>query len=337
MRSKILYIGNKLSNKGNTVTTIETLGLLLEKEGYTLYYASSKENQVVRMLDMIYKTIQYRTKVDYVLIDTYNTLNFWYAFIISQMCRWFKLKYVPILHGGDLPNRLRKSPKLSELIFKNAYKNSAPSGYLLEAFKNKGYAEIVFIPNTIELENYPFELRYDSSPQILWVRSLCDIYNPEMALKVFYEIKKEFPEATLCMVGPDKVNILPKLKELAKQLNLEVTFTGKMKKAEWVALSKNYSVFINTTHFDNTPVSVMEAMALGLPVVSTNVGGIPYLLEDHKTALLVDDNDVQAMVDGIKKLTNDPKFKDQMVQNALEMVSAFDWNAVKHKWNEILD
>lgn len=336
MKNSILYIGNKLAKTGNTVTTIETLGLLLENEGYTLYYASSKKNMVLRMFDMIFKTIQCRNKVDFVIIDTYNTLNFWYAFIISQLCRILKLKYIPILHGGDLPNRLRKDPKLSQMIFKNAYKNVAPSGYLLEVFSNKGYAEILFIPNTIEIDNYPFKIRHDKTPKLLWVRALTHIYNPEMAIKVFYEIKKSFPEAELCMVGPDKVNILPKLEALAKSLNLEVTFTGKMTKPEWVALSQNYNVFINTTHFDNTPVSVMEAMALGLPVVSTNVGGIPYLLENNKNALLVNDDDTEAMVLAIKQLTENIELKNKIVHNALELVEQFDWNKVKNKWHQIL-
>lgn len=336
MKSKILYIGNKLSKNGNTVTSIETLGLLLEKEGCKLYYASSHENKVLRLSEMLFKTFQYRDKVDFVFIDTYSTLNFWYAFLVSQLCRVLKLKYITKLHGGNLPHRLLNSPKLSKMIFKNAYKNIAPSGYLLEAFKNRGYAEILFIPNTIEIENYQFKLRQDSEPKILWVRSLSTIYNPEMAIKVFYEIKKEFPKATLCMVGPDLDNMLPKLKKMADDLNLEVTFTGKMKKSEWISHAENYTVFINTTHFDNTPVSVMEAMALGLPVVSTNVGGIPYLLEDHKTALLVEDDDVMAMVEGIKKLTIDVALKDEIVHNALKLVQQFDWKVVKNRWYEIL-
>ena len=81
MKSNLLYIGNKLSKHGYTVTSIETLGVLLEKEGYHLYYASSKKNKVIRLLDMIYATIKYRNRVDYVLIDTYSTKNFWKSIV----------------------------------------------------------------------------------------------------------------------------------------------------------------------------------------------------------------------------------------------------------------
>ena len=336
MKKNLLYIGNKLSQHNSTVTSIETLGLLLEKEGHNLFYASSKKNKVLRLSDMVYCTIKYRNKIDYVLIDTYSTYNFWYAFIISQLCRLLSLKYIPKLHGGDLPNRLERTPILSKMIFKNAYKNIAPSDYLLEAFKNRGFAELICIPNTIEIQNYSYKARIKYEPNLLWVRSLSEIYNPEMALKVLFEIKKEYPNAKLCMIGPDKDGILPRLKKIAKEKKLDVEFTGKLSKAKWIKLSEEYDVFLNTTHFDNTPISVIEAMALGLPVVSTNVGGIPYLLKNRETALLVDDNDVNGMVASIKELLNDKDLNEKLVSNALDLVKNFDWNIIKSKWLEIL-
>ena len=336
MKSNLLYIGNKLSKHGYTVTSIETLGVLLEKEGYHLYYASSKKNKAIRLLDMLYATIKYRNRVDYVLIETYSTKNFWYAFFVSQLCRVLNLKYLPKLHGGDLPNRILRSPKLCDMIFKNAYQNIAPSLYLLEAFSNKGYASIHYIPNTIELKNYPFKVRETIAPNLLWVRSFTSIYNPEMAILVFEELKKEFPQATLCMVGPDKDGTLLKMKALAKKKRLDVKFTGKLSKQDWIKLSEDYDVFINTTHFDNTPVSVIEAMALGLPIVSTNVGGITYLLENNKTALLVNDNDMIGMTTAIKKIISNSDLKHNLSSNAKQLVQEFDWNKVKNKWNEVL-
>lgn len=336
MKKSLLYIGNKLSGHNATVTSIETLGLLLEKEGYTVFYASSMKNKILRLSEMILRTIQYRNKVEYVLIDTYSTYNFWYAFIISQLCRMFSLKYIPKLHGGDLPNRLEKSPILSRMIFKHAYINIAPSDYLLEAFRNRGYARLICIPNTIEIQNYSFKSREKCTPKLLWVRSLSDIYNPEMALKVFFKIKKDFPDAKLCMVGPDKDGNKRKLKQMAKKMRLDVVFTGKLSKSKWVKLSEQYDVFLNTTHYDNTPISVIEAIALGLPVISTNVGGIPYLLKDRETALLVDDNDVDGMVKGIKELISDEDLKDKLVMNGLNLVQQFDWDIVKNKWLKIL-
>ena len=101
-----------------------------------------------------------------------------------------------------------------------------------------------------------------------------------MAVKVLQQLQKQYPSATLTMVGPDKDGSLQTTKDFAKSLGITVNFSGQLTKEEWWELASKHDIFINTTHFDNTPVSVMEAMALGLPVVSTNVGGIPYLLTD---------------------------------------------------------
>ena len=332
----LLYIGNKLSNHGYTSTSIETLGTFLESEGFNVYYASSKKNKAIRMIEMIIKTFQYAKKVDYVLIDTYSTKNFWYAFMVSQICRVLKVKYIPKLHGGNLPERIVKSKFFSDLIFNNAYINVAPSYYLYETFKNNGYTNLKYIPNTIELELYEDSVKEFKTPKLLWVRSFAKIYNPVMAVKVFLKIKKEYPEAQLCMVGPKKDESYSKTVKFAQKNNVEVIFTGKLTKPEWINLSKDYNIFINTTHFDNTPISVIEAMALGLPVVSTNVGGIPYLLEHNTNALLINDNDAADMTKQIKRILSEPHLAGSLSQNGKETVKAFDWELVKKQWIELL-
>lgn len=335
-KKNLLYIGNKLSKHGNTATSIETLGAFLEGEGYKVYYASSKKNKIVRMIHMIYKTFKRSKQVDYVLIDTYSTQNFWFAFIISQLCRILKLKYIAKLHGGDLPNRLSKSPFFCDMIFKNAYKITAPSGYLMNAFKVKYHNNIIYIPNTIEINNYPLVQKEYSVPKILWVRSFSSIYNPKMAIKVAANLKEKYPDVVLCMIGPDKENLIDECKKYAKKLNVDVEFTGKLSKKKWIKRSKEFNVFINTTHFDNTPVSVIEAMALGIPVVSTNVGGIPFLLNDSENALLVKDGDTEAMSQAIEKIMSNNQLRTLLITNGRTLVEEFDWSIVKQKWIDIL-
>ena len=105
-KRSLLYIGNKLSKKGTTVSTIDTLGSLLEREGLNVYSASSFKNKLIRILDMTFKTLRYSSRVSVVLIDTYSTNNFYYALTIAKLCRMLRIPYIPILHGGNLPERL---------------------------------------------------------------------------------------------------------------------------------------------------------------------------------------------------------------------------------------
>ena len=335
MNKTILYIGNDLTKSTRYTTTMDTLSYLLCDTGYIICKSSSKQNKVLRLLDMCIAVVHLRNKLDYVFIDTYSTSNFYYALFTSQLCRFFKLKYLPILHGGNLPYRLKKYPKFSSLVFNNSYKNIAPSGYLKYEFEQKGF-KTVLIPNVIPIHQYPFKERKKIAPKLLYVRAFAEIYNPTLAIEVLKELKNTYPKAILCMIGPDKDGTLEDVKQLINKyhLNESVEITGVLSKKEWHKKSENYDIFINTTNVDNTPISVIEAMALGLPVVSTNVGGMPYLIQHNEDGVLVEKNNPSAMTTEICKIVEENKYS--LAINARKKVENFDWNIVKSKWIEIL-
>lgn len=334
---KILYLGNNLSQKSKYETTNVVLSNHLKNEDYEVLLYSNKTNKVLRLLEMIFQLLKNSRHINFVLIDTYSTYNFYYAFVTSQISRFLKIPYIPILHGGNLPHRLDSSQKLSKLIFENAHKNIAPSKYLASEFLKRGY-DVQVIPNILDVKNYKLKKRAVISPKLLYVRAFAAIYNPKMAIHVLFELKKKYPLATLCMVGPDRDGSLAGVKKLVSKLGLEssVEFTGVLSKTEWHKKSEEFDVFINTTNFDNTPVSVMEVMAMGLAVVSTNAGGLPYLLDDENDALLVSKNDVNGMVNSVIKLLESNELVEKMTKNAREKVEKFDWYYVKHDWNKIL-
>jgi len=334
---KILYIGNRLTKHGFSLTTIETLGPLLEDEGFDMEYASDLRNPFFRLLDMILKVIRNRSKVAYVIIDTYSTLSFWGTWVVAQLCRILNMRYIPILHGGNLPWRLDHNQVSSSKIFRNSYCNVAPSNYLSDSFQSRGY-DTLMIPNSIEISKYDFRPSSEIKPRLLYVRAFHKIYNPTLAVKLVAELKKQDPETELCMVGPDKDGSMEECKQLVKDLGLSnsVKFTGKLSKEEWHKLARNYCIFINTSDFDNTPVSVIEAMSLGLPVVSTRVGGIPFLIKDKTHALLVEKNNVSEMKEAVSHLVDNPDVTLDLVNNARHLAENFDWTVVKNQWNDLL-
>ena len=149
-------------------------------------------------------------------------------------------------------------------------------------------------------------------------------------------LKEEGCDASLTMVGPDADGSLKNVRSLADSLDVRVEFTGKLPKKEWIELSKSHNIFINTTNFDNMPVSVIETMALGLPIVSTNVGGIPYLIEDKVDGVLVNPDSVPEFVSAIKKLLQNTNETHEMAKKARRKVEDFDWSVVKTKWFSVL-
>ncbi|SDS00729.1 glycosyltransferase family 4 protein [Gramella sp. MAR_2010_147] len=332
---KILYLGNKLEKHGFSPTSIDTLPALLKEEGYRVTAVSSVKNRPLRLLHML-ASVVIKRKADMVLIDTYSTSNFWYAILSAKLCKLFKTPYIFILHGGNLEKRFHASSEKILKIFRNARANVVPSYFLKEKLEKFQFRNMVFIPNSIDLSIYNFNERRALRPRILWVRALHKVYNPEMAILVLEKLLETYPNAELCMVGPQKDGSLKKLEEVVERKKLPVIFKGKLEKMEWIKLSKKYDIFLNTTSIDNTPVSVIEGMALGLPVVSTKVGGIPYLISDEENGILVPPNNPDEMVSAIQRLLTNPQLAEKLSINARKEAEKFDWNKVKYKWLELL-
>lgn len=338
---KILYFGNILSGHGYTPTVIESLSRLLNGGDIEVFTSSNKKNKCLRMIDMIFFFFRKKKNATAVLIDTYSTMNFWYAAVIAFLSYLTGIKYIPILHGGKLPERLDRSPYISKRIFTNSAINVAPSEYLCKAFCERGYTNTVIIHNFIDEKNYRAKIREQIVvPKLLWVRSFSAIYNPTMAISLLSQLKKRFPKATLLMIGGcnegnEWLNkTLSKVEELG--LSDSVEFTGKLSKEEWIARSEECNIFINTTNADNQPVSVIEAMALGFPVISTNVGGIPYIVTDGVDGMLVEPDDVNAMAECVCKLVDDSTLLRNITEKSLKKSESFYSNNVKMEWENLL-
>ncbi|MCW3106555.1 MAG: glycosyl transferase family 1 [Segetibacter sp.] len=337
MRRKIIYVDNFLTGHGHTPTTGTTVVKLFKQEGYTVIPTSNKQNKALRLADMLF-TIAANRRNSVVLIATYSTSAFHFAWACTLICRLFHIPYIPCLHGGNLPQRIKESPKEATQVFENSYMNVAVSGYLQKSMTDNGWRSLV-IPNNINIDAYPDKQRTCCSPQILWVRSFHNIYNPALAIRILHTLLKTYPSATLTMVGPDKDGSLEQCKALAKDLDVEkqVKFTGLLPRDEWVKLSAGCDIFINTTKFDNLPVSVVEAMALGMIVISTDVGGVPYLIENGQNGLLVPPCDEIAFTEAIDRVLNDQELSQKLSIAARQKAEEFDWNNIKISWNRLFN
>lgn len=331
-----MYLGNMLSTHGKTASVIELLSPKLSDFVRVKSY-SSKKAQLSRMIDMVWAIFSNRSDTSLVLIDAFSSRAFWYCYVVAQVCRFLKIPFIPILHGGDFPARLERSPKAARSIFSSAAVNISPSLYLKHHFTKANFP-VLYIPNFLEVDKYIVTKRSFSQPKLLWVRSFHRLYNPLLAIEVLALLKSEYPEASLCMVGPDKDGSLAEAKKLALELGLgdAVVFPGLLSKSDWIRESSKYNVFINTTNFDNMPISVIEAFALGFPVVSTNVGGLPYLIDDGVDGLLVPPHSVSGFANAIKRVVSDPTFANVLAFNARRKAASFDWKVVGKQWKDVI-
>lgn len=331
----ILYIGNKLERHGAAPTSVDILPDLLSEEGLQFKAVSHYQNKTLRLGDMLFSIFSHRKQLDMVLIDTYSTSNFWYAVMSGYCCRLLNLPYVFILHGGNLGQRFQKISERVLNIFRKAEFNIVPSKFLMEQLQVFRLGKIRFIPNAINLKDYLFKKRKNLRPRILWVRAFDEVYRPRLAIETVEILLKSFPATELCMVGPDKDGSLQRSFQYTEKHGLPVKFCGKLSKYEWAELSKEYDIFLNTSSTDNLPVSLLEAMALGLPVVSANVGGIPYLISNEQTGKLAS-GDASSLAAAIRDLLENPEKAEYISVKAREESEKYDWAKLKRFWIELL-
>lgn len=337
--NSLLLVGNFLSRSGRNPTTFESLPTRLREIGWEVVVTSHKQARVPRVMDMVITAWQKRNRYEVAHVDVYSGAALLWAEAVTWVLRHAGKPYILTLHGGNLPVFALRWPKRVYRLLNSAQIVATPSRYLQEQMK--AYCEgIRLIPYPLEISNYTFQLRQESKPMLIWLRAFCEIYNPTLAPKVVASLKSQFPGIHLIMVGPDKGDgSLQRTRQVAKSLGVQdaIKWTGGVPKDEVPIWLNKGDIFINTTNIDNTPVSVMEAMACGLCVVSTEVGGIPYLLKHEKDGLLVSPNKAEEMASAVARLLNDPDLSKTISSNARKKVEEWDWSVILPKWEELFE
>lgn len=333
---KILMISNFLSKYNFTRAYSEELALKLESLGYNILKTTKIKNRILKLFDIILSICKY--KYDLAIVDLFSHKAFVWGSISAFLLKLLKKRFFIVLRGGDLPEFCKKKEIITRKILNNGDYVISPSLYLKE--KMKDYRNnILYIPNAISIENYPFNLREHIDPNIVWLRAFHEKYNPILALKSYYLISKEYKNSHLCMIGPEKDGTLKKVKRFIEEKNLfqNVSIIEGIKKEEVPIYLKKYDIFINSTTTDNFPVSVLEAMALGLCVISTNVGGIKYLIENEKEGLLVPSGNEVKMAEAIRLLLKDKCLCKKISFNARKKAEEFSWEKVLPMWKDIIN
>ncbi len=315
---KLVYFGNKLSIHGRSKSVLETLEPLLGEFCDVKCY-SNKRNKFFRLSDMLFHFFKEGLQADIIMIDVYSTISFYFAFILAWVSSIFNKPFILFLHGGNLPERYVSSKRKVDYIFKRARSIVAPSGYLKTFFEKNGY-KVILIPNLIDLEKFGFQVRDFSTPRLLYLRGFGEIYNPLMNVRVVSELMDEYPGIQLAMLGSDIDGFLEKTYELIDCLKLgkHVKIFGKKSQEEWIKLSKGYNIMVSSPFIDNTPVSVIEGMALGLVIISTNVGGVKFLVDQKVDGILIPSDDHKAMANAVREVLSDSSLANCLLKNARE-------------------
>ncbi len=209
-----------------------------------------------------------------------------------------------------------------------------PSGFLQDIFRKFGF-DAVIVPNIINLDRFLRKTRIKTEkacePHLIVTRNLEPIYDIASAIYAFSLIRASIPAARLTVAGsgPERFALEHLVKDLG--LNGSVRFTGRLDNEMIPVLYQEADVMINPSLVDNMPISILEALASGVPVVSTDVGGIPFLVMHEKNALLVPPARPDAMAEAVLKVLNDPILANHLVNEGLKLAQEHAWPNVRER------
>ena len=339
MPPRVLLIGTFLSSSLRTRSPSEDLATRLQDCGWDVQVTSTRRARLPRLVDYLTTTWQRRHSYDVANVDVYSGSAFVWAEAVCAVLRAARKPYMLTLHGGNLPRFIGKWPGRVERLLAPAAAVVAPSRYLIEHVSHLR-DDVQLLPNAIDLPDYVFRERVRPAPNLIWLRAFHDIYNPSLAPEVLAKVAAHHPGARLTMVGSDKGDgSLQRARATIERLGLSerVAFPGGVPKSDVPNRLQEADIFLNTTNVDNTPVSVIEAMACGLCVVSTSVGGIPYLANDGVDALLVPPADPVAMAHAVERILTEEGLASALSRAGRCMVEPLDWKPVLAQWKELLD
>lgn len=316
----------------------EQLAVELSGRGWPVLLTSCKQGKLARLLDVVGTLWRRRREYAVAQVDVYSGRAFCLAEAACWTLRAAGKPYVLTLRGGNLPAFARRWPGRVRRLLASARAVTTPSRYLLEQMRS--YRDsLCLLPNALDVRAYRFRLRSRPAPRLIWLRAFHHLYNPTLAVEVLARLSETCPQAELTMVGPDKGDgSRQAVEQLARRRGLaaRVHLPGAVAKADVPGWLERADLFLNTTHVDNTPVSVLEAMACGLCVISTDVGGLPYLLRHEQDALLVPPDDAAAMTAAVRRVLDEPDLAERLSRGARAEAERFDWSAALEQWDQLL-
>ena len=235
-------------------------------------------------------------------------------------------------HSGEAEDHLRRSWIARTTLRRMTDMNVVPSPYLRDVFARFGIDAAV-VSNTVDRHEFAYRVRDGRQRPLtlLSTRNFEPNYNVACTLRAFARVQARFPDVSLMLVGSGSQEAT--LKALASALELRnVHFVGAVPPDRIAGCYASADVFVQTPAVDNMPLSILEAFASGLPVVSTAVGGVPAIVTDRVDGLLAPADDAEAVAARITELLQHPDFAQRLAATAASKCEHYDWRATRECW-----
>ena len=274
-------------------------------------------------------------KADCIHILSHSYLSFFlFTFPAVAVGKLLRKRVIIHYHGGAAEPFLRSWFWLARLALESADAVIVPSRFLASVFEKFDIATVE-VPNILELDAFPFRKRNPLRPRVIMARHLEPDYNAACGIRAFALLKSAFSDATLTIAGDgsERTDLISMCGELG--VKDCVSFVGNVANERMRVLYDQADIYLNSSRVDNQPVSILEAFACGLPVVTTAVGGIPYMVTHNEDALLAPDDDPAGLAAHMIALLRDPALGERLIRNARERIQEHSWERIYSKQRAI--
>ncbi len=242
--------------------------------------------------------------------------------------RFFGKRTILNYRGGEAEVFFIRWRGIVRPFVKMAHLIAVPSPFLQDVFSRYFNVSTHILPNLADLESFSFVERKTVQPVLIVSRQLERIYNHECILRAFSLIKNSYPHAKLNIAGAGSEE--GRLRELVDQLDLQdVIFLGALTHDQLARVYDESSIMVNASLADNFPGSLLEAFMCGLPVVTTSVGGIPWMVKHEVSGLLVSSDDHVSLAAAVEKLIECPDLAFELARNARQKAESYRWEEIK--------
>lgn len=325
---KVLLICNYKPGVGGISGQVEILQRKLREEGHTADIFSTK-GSISWRLGLICRLRKTVCSYDVLHIHCCSGWGFLPAVVGVTVRRRLKKRVVLTYHGGGGERFFDKHTRLVKHYLTRTDTNIVLSGFLASVF-DKHHLPYTIIPNIIELDESHYRERASIQPNFICIRAHEPLYNIPCILRAFQKALTELPEATLTLVGGGSQH--EALLALTEDMGLKnVTFTGRVDNKEIYQHLDKADVMLSAPTVDNMPVSLLEAMNAGLLVISSNVGGVPYMIEDNKTGYLFSSDDSDALASLMIQVVQQPSESLSIIRNAHRAVDVYRWENIREQ------
>lgn len=331
---KILIVGNYTKSIGGISGQIEILLKRLPECGFDVELFNYKAGFIKRLF-LFVRLLFKGKRFDIFHLHGCSFFGFLPIIVGVFAARVLHKKVIVTYHGGGLEEFMLKYKCFILFVLRKANLVTVPSDYLYQQLINKN-VKVIVLPNIIRADNVKFTLRNVFRPFFIVTRSLEDTYNVELAINAFGLIKKDHPSAKLFLVGDGSRK--QQLEELVMKKKItDVEFVGRVSNSDIGSYLNKADIYINPTRKDSFSVSLFEAIACGLPVVSSSVGAIPGFIKDYENGLLFESDNLDQLVEKLTFVLKNKTETMLMVRSAYKLFESHTWEKQRNTYINMLE